>query len=952
MLFQLTSAGRSLINSNPTGVNITRVDFGSDFNYTVSSTPTGLQGTTVYTSNLVFAPAIDTPNTLRYTVLIPYSAGPFNFGEIALYSGSTLFGVGSQPTATVKTVGQPGNDFRIDVFVDLLNGQHFASFEVVSSDTQYYFPRVPSVDALVAPHFDTNNAYVVYGTAQPGEGFMAYSDPTGIWSFSSKPHVWYAGTVNTIGAQGFQSNNLLGVNYNGDVTALVVQFLTGALRGYCRKVVELTTAGGVRWNTDLLDFAKVQQGDEFIINGPQTSVNFGGMHNSLSGLQGGDGPDEFYHLTAQDYLKALHPRLTARNLTGSTYSLVSTDNDCYLTIGSTCTVSMSNPDVTLYPIGGITIFRVVNAVVTFQGISGAQLNPTNPITIDCTGKTVTFAVVRKSTNTWDLVAPQSSLASGSGNGNVQHDYAANPRSSAAFLPMYSDTGSETGPVATLESSRVQSLDAGSLRVYPGDLAQSTDWIAPAQLVWPMEAGIVGSTATGLPNNTTQVGITVLINGTSYVLQVAGSTAQTYNALLTAMNNRALAVLPSSRTLILRMGPGHIVLTATSTLPTTTFQITDGSLFTTLSTLSNPRITATSENDAVDPTALVLDGFDAANKQPRAVGAWSQAVGFRSRVKGLFSAVFGGLFTSIEGNNSVAVGSDGGYIVGDRNTLVGGRANVIAGASEGSSLKPTHAAIVGGSGNRIIDNGAVQPKNSAIVVSDKMLVRGSQSFVAASAQSTAGGDTNTFIGTTNVTADGSNITSIGTSNVTATGVNNLLMVGNKTLTVTARNTAVLFQHDINIVNSASLYYPTESNVTTKGPAGFAFSMHMARQGAGAAMRLTTDSNSDTLTNVMTVQNGHCWMLDGTVSANRGSADFKGWKVTALMFNILGTVTIEGLNIEVLGETFNTTNWDIDLVVDTVNTDRVYFTVNTANITSGLDTVSVSAFVHVNSARPLL
>jgi hypothetical protein len=954
MLFQITTAGRALIAANPSGVNITRAEFASGFNYVPSADPTTLHGSVVYTANAVFAPEVVNANTLRYTVFIPGPVGPFTFGEVALYAQDVLFGVGAQVTSITKTAGATDNAYRLDVFVDLLAGQNFASFDVVSSATSNFFPRVPSVDALVAPHYDTNNAYVVYGTPQAGEGFMAYSDPTGIWTFSNKPHVWFSGSVTSIGDMGLLSNELVGATYNGNYNDLVLQFITGALRGYCRKLTEVTTNGQFIWNTLLLEKTRVVPGDLFVVSGPSASVGFSGSHNTLGGLQGGVS-GEYYHLTSDEHARVQYPRLFTKTVATSTYNVLNTDDDSYIEIDQNCTVSIPDLSTTSYPIGGLIVFRIVNAIITFQGIGGNVLAPLNPTVVDCGGKTVTFAIVRRSATGYDLVAPINVEGGGGGNGsgNVIHSYANNSRSSRNFLPIYSHSGGETGANANIEQSRVEAI-GGSLRLYPGDLTVGTDWTAPALLTFPLLVDYSDSSPTGLPNTAALIGLSATINGTSYTIQASGSAMQTYAALVQALNNAAAAVLPVGTLVTFSVAHNQIIMVCTSTAVPTTLVITSAPVFTSgnQATTWNPKLTTASVADSVDATGRVLDGYDALNAQIRPIGQQGVSVGFRSRIVGLFSSIFGGRFTSIEGNYSTAIGSDGGFIHGDRNQLIGGVINTIAPDSEGNSSRPTGVTILGGRNNKIVGVGYITPKNSAIIASDTVKVTGIDSVVIASETGSLVGPNSAQLSSANVELGGANSVSMASNLIIGASSDRVTVIGGASLQVSARNTVILYQHDLNIVQEAALYYPTRSNVVSKGQVGTAFSVHTTAYGASANLILTTDSQAYANTNAMQILNGHGWVIEGTVSANKGSAEFKGWRITASAYNVLGQSYIGGINIEVINETTGSVNWELDLVVNAVNLDKIYFTLNTAGATSGLDTVAVSAFVHVNSARPML
>ena len=270
MILQLTTAGVALLAANPSHVILTRADFGSAFNYTLPPNPTGITGSLVYSANVVWNPEIVDPNTLRYTLILPPDIASFNFGEVALFSGSTLVGVAVNATVLDK-IGygdqSDGETLRLDFFIDLSTGQKYAVVEVLSGRTVNSFPRVQTVDMLVPPAINENNAYIIYGTTETSLPFLAFADPTGKWGFNTKPQVYSTGTITSVGAYGLQSSNF-SVVYPGPVSDLVIQFVSGTQRGYCRTISSIITHGIV-WTIPLGELPSA--GDSFVVLGPQSA---------------------------------------------------------------------------------------------------------------------------------------------------------------------------------------------------------------------------------------------------------------------------------------------------------------------------------------------------------------------------------------------------------------------------------------------------------------------------------------------------------------------------------------------------------------------------------------------------------------------------------------------------------------------------------------------------------
>jgi hypothetical protein len=269
MLLQLTDAGRALIDSDPIGVVITRCDFGNGFNYALPSNPTGLTGTLTYSGNVAWEPVVVDANTLRYSLFMAAALPSFSFGEFALYNFTTLVGVAVNSVIINKIgpgSGNSGEDMRLECYIGTTTGQNYAVVDTVASRMTNVFPRFSVPDYLVPPSLNENNVYLIYGTRETDVPYLAFSDPTGKWGFSGKPVKYYEGVVSAFGTYGIEYSTLTGV-YVGDDTELVIQFVSGVARGYCRQVTAMTL-DGVEWNTAFVGSIVPEAGDEFVIMGP------------------------------------------------------------------------------------------------------------------------------------------------------------------------------------------------------------------------------------------------------------------------------------------------------------------------------------------------------------------------------------------------------------------------------------------------------------------------------------------------------------------------------------------------------------------------------------------------------------------------------------------------------------------------------------------------------------
>lgn len=597
MLFQLTSAGRALINSDPTGTKVTRVDFGSGYGYVPANDPTGLQGTIVYSSVSIFDPTIVDSNTIRYSVYLPSQMGSFSFGEIAAYAGSILLGVGAATDLITKTSGAFGNEYRIDFFVDLSSGESFASTEVVSSLTKDYFPRVSSPDQLKAPAFDSNNAYVIYGNGANNSSYMAYSDPSGKWSFSDKPRTWFTGAVTSVSGLGLQSADLVGADYPGLPADLIIQFIDGAQRGYCRRLTNLTTDGAVQWGSSLIVLPAV--GDLFIIVGPAIGSNFTGEHNSLGGLQGGLST-EMYHLSETQLEHVAEPRLNVQEISTSTYAVQDSDNGSYNDIASDATITVDSSLFTAFPNGGAVFFRYLNCALTIKGINTTVLSPINLVNIP-TGTGI-VALVKKGQLAWDVVS--SVVVLPTVEGNVRHSFTPTSPANLDFVPKYSvQAGSG---LADIKSSRLQVTDTGGLLAYPGDADSAINWNAPAQLFIGIDAYPVNNnTSTGYANDSTSYALSVNMGGTVINIVVTGSLVQTIGTLVSQVQPQIDGVLGAGRAYI-ELVPDYGLMLVSTSGPGSSIQILSGNLFSAIqSVVLGAEVSVNAPTVAVDPTSVYL-----------------------------------------------------------------------------------------------------------------------------------------------------------------------------------------------------------------------------------------------------------------------------------------------------------------------------------------------------------
>ncbi len=275
MLFKFTAAGDTLFRSNPSTFTIDKVVLGSSFGYTLADPPTDIQGSEVYTSIAVLSRTVIGPNTIRFVKLLDRTVGDFDFGEVACYSGSTIVAVGVNPTPIEKTSDdvEEGNSIGLNIFLSNSNEDAYGFLQLTNSTSNLAVSQINQVDYLNPPYDGEPNIYVINGLTPDDIPCLAFSDSYGRWNFSSKPEIYYEGTV--FGTATFTAIDIETPHAVDFLSASqhYLQFISGELRGHVR---QLTSIGSdfFSWNTPFTSLP--QEGDEFIIVGPQASSGGGG----------------------------------------------------------------------------------------------------------------------------------------------------------------------------------------------------------------------------------------------------------------------------------------------------------------------------------------------------------------------------------------------------------------------------------------------------------------------------------------------------------------------------------------------------------------------------------------------------------------------------------------------------------------------------------------------------
>lgn len=242
MQLVLTSAGEAAL-AGPAIPALYAFKLGDGHNYTPNTFDNGIHGTQVFTgipSNAV----VVTPNLLRYTIVIDPTSGPFDFGEIGLYlAGDVLFALGAFSTMQHKEPDSNtvvGGYLKIDCFVSVVGNSYAVLADVTNAVGNVRLPVLPSIDQLPQPVGAAYNTYVCLTNVDTYVTTLATAEGS-FWSFTGYESVRATATVSS-SSTSFVSTatNLGSVTYQGEI---ILQFVTGALRGISRNVTSITLSG-------------------------------------------------------------------------------------------------------------------------------------------------------------------------------------------------------------------------------------------------------------------------------------------------------------------------------------------------------------------------------------------------------------------------------------------------------------------------------------------------------------------------------------------------------------------------------------------------------------------------------------------------------------------------------------------------------------------------------------
>ena len=246
LIFQITNTGVTAANNaNQSGpkVNITAFKVGSAYNYTPAPGDTALHGTTLYTGGIA-GYAVDTNDSVVFTIQMDQSVGSFSFGEIGLYdSNGNLFALGAlvNPQEKVQASGSnAGNVVSFQIKLTLQNIAPAIQFtQTVSTNAQLL--EVSGPDGLPVPGTNVPgnpNVFSIQGGDDAGQPILAVRETSaGLWAFSTHTTQIFSGSVTASStASGINCSAVVASAFDFYANRYIIQFTSGVNKGTARYV--------------------------------------------------------------------------------------------------------------------------------------------------------------------------------------------------------------------------------------------------------------------------------------------------------------------------------------------------------------------------------------------------------------------------------------------------------------------------------------------------------------------------------------------------------------------------------------------------------------------------------------------------------------------------------------------------------------------------------------------
>jgi hypothetical protein len=246
MRVQLTNEGAALLNANEGPIQISTYQLGSAYGYIPEPTDTGIHGNLIYTGSPSQYFVVNS-NVVKYSLVLDYSLGPFDFGEIGLFTSTgVLFALatGDSLLDKIPATSAGGNAIRADIYLSMVSQNYAMWLDYADTNSDFRMAVLNSVDQLPPAAQAAPNAYVITGavaTTTPGQqsAFLAYTDQTGLWNFDA--YAFATQQQATIVAADMLSVTINNSSYSSVLEAsyygqLICQFSSGENYSICRYI--------------------------------------------------------------------------------------------------------------------------------------------------------------------------------------------------------------------------------------------------------------------------------------------------------------------------------------------------------------------------------------------------------------------------------------------------------------------------------------------------------------------------------------------------------------------------------------------------------------------------------------------------------------------------------------------------------------------------------------------
>jgi hypothetical protein len=430
MLVQLTNAGAALLAANQGPIELSTFQLGSAFGYIPEPQATSIQGTEVYSG----APSeflVVNPNVFKYSVYLDYDLGPFQFGELGLFTSTgVLFALAANSVLIQKEPASAGvyvgNSIRLDIYLSIV-GQNYAMWlDYASSNNTFAMAVLQSPDQLPQPQNAVPNAYVITGASSAQSSFLAYTSQTGLWNFDCYQFANQASASITAFTQNSitisQSQYVPGMSpaYLG---ATIVEFSSGALYGICRYVTSVTLSGGsaiISFDSPLLMTPDV--GDTVLAFGRQAlSTTIPNLPIASSTQLGGVIIGDTLTVTAQGLINVASSSFPVLSVNGQTgnVNLVASDISGFAAVATTGLYSSligapapySLPVATQSTLGGVIAPSDGNITIAGNGVIDLGFSPVKTVNGNSPDSSGNVTVTYTPPTVIGLVNPQAITAS-------------------------------------------------------------------------------------------------------------------------------------------------------------------------------------------------------------------------------------------------------------------------------------------------------------------------------------------------------------------------------------------------------------------------------------------------------------------------------------------------------------------------------------------------------------